>query len=238
LLNDTLFQELPKGIISEILVSRIKDSLINGELRPGDKIPTETEFSKKLGIGRNSIREAIKVLIAFGVLEIKRSNGTYVVDEFSQKLLDPILYGMILADKSIKDLLEFKITFLNSVLYLAVMKATDEDIRCLRECYEAFHSCMQECPGDVQKNYVISKSFYKYLADMTRNPLVIQLNEIVFKISKYSRTKAIQISIDTGRRDYLVSCYLKILELVESREKRNISVVIDYVIEKWLELLL
>ena len=231
-------QELPKGVISEIIVKRITDSLISGELKPGDKIPTEAEFSEKLGIGRNSIREAIKVLVAFGVLEIKRSDGTYVVDEFNQKLLDPILYGLILANKSIKDLLEFKITFLNSVLYLAVMKATDEDIRYLRECYEAFQSCMQERPGDVRTNYLISERFYRYLADMSRNPLVIQLNEIVLKISKYTRTKAIQVSMDTDKHEHLVSCYLKILELVESRDKRNISVVIDYVIEKWSELLL
>ena len=94
---NTLFAELPKGSISEIIIQRITDALISGELKPGDKIPTEVEFSEKLGVSRNAVREAIKVLVAFGVLEIKRSEGTYVVEEFNNKLLKPLMYGLILS---------------------------------------------------------------------------------------------------------------------------------------------
>ena len=88
--NNNLFAELPKGSISEIIVKRITDALISGELKPGDKIPTEVEFSEKLGVSRNAVREALKVLVAFGVLEIRRSEGTFVVEEYNNKLLDPL----------------------------------------------------------------------------------------------------------------------------------------------------
>ena len=60
--NNKLFAQLPKGSISEIIVQRITDALISGELKPGDQIPTEVEFSEKLGVSRNGVREAIKVL--------------------------------------------------------------------------------------------------------------------------------------------------------------------------------
>ena len=52
--NNSLFEELPKGSISEIIMQRITDALISGQLKPGDKIPTEVEFSEKLGVSRNA----------------------------------------------------------------------------------------------------------------------------------------------------------------------------------------
>ena len=57
--NNSLFAELPKGSISEIIMQRITDALIGGQLKPGDKIPTEVEFSEKLGVSRNAVRQQL-----------------------------------------------------------------------------------------------------------------------------------------------------------------------------------
>ena len=57
--NNSLFEELPKGSISEIIMQRITDALISGQLKPGDKIPTEVEFSEKLGVSRNAVRQQL-----------------------------------------------------------------------------------------------------------------------------------------------------------------------------------
>ena len=105
-----LMAPLASGSKSEVIIQRITDSLISGDLKPGDKIPTEQEFCDQLKVGRNTVREAIKVLIAFGVLEIRRSEGTFVVDHFSPKLMDSVLYGLILCPRSMDNLLEFKIS--------------------------------------------------------------------------------------------------------------------------------
>ena len=78
-----------KRIKSESVVQQIIDSLVDAmirkELRPGDQIPTEMELAEKLGVGRNSVREAIKILVYFGVLEIRRAEGTYVCEGFSSR---------------------------------------------------------------------------------------------------------------------------------------------------------
>ena len=126
---------LASGSKSEVIIQRITDSLISGDLKPGDKIPTEQEFCDQLKVGRNTVREAIKVLIAFGVLEIRRSEGTFVVDHFSPKLMDSVLYGLILCPRSMDNLLEFKISLWTSMILLAIDKATDEDIAQLQMLY-------------------------------------------------------------------------------------------------------
>ena len=69
----------------DIVISRLTDAIINGELKPGDQIPVEPELVRTLGVGRNTVREAVRILVAYGVLEIRRAEGTYVCDGFSPK---------------------------------------------------------------------------------------------------------------------------------------------------------
>ena len=63
-----------KSVVQQV-IDRLTDAMLHKELRPGDKIPTEMELSESFGIGRNSVREAIKILVSYGVLEIRRPEG-------------------------------------------------------------------------------------------------------------------------------------------------------------------
>ena len=236
--KNSLFEELSKGSISEIIIERITDSLINGELKPGDKIPTEVEFSENLGIGRNAVREAIKVLVAFGVLEIRRSEGTFVVEEYNQNILNPLVYGLILARDSMEDLLEFKISLLHSTLYLAIRNATDDELKVLRKYWEKFSDAMYEEPANIEKIYQRSKIFNEYIGIMSKNPMLVHLAEIMVKIGMYSRRKAIEMAIFKDQRYLLPDLYLKQVELIEKREKNKIASLTDTILEAWCNLLL
>lgn len=233
-----LFAELPKGSISEIIIQRITDALISGELKPGDKIPTEVEFSEKLGVSRNAVREAIKVLVAFGVLEIRRSEGTFVVEEFNDKLLNPLMYGLILSEHSMEELLEVKIAVANSMLYLAILNASDEEIGKLRGLGEEFKKAMNEIPADTDKIYDVSKKFNQYLGEISHNRMLQQLDNIIHKIAAFTRHKAIEVSLEQGRTNALPDNYLKEVDILEARDKRAITEFMDERLKLWQELLL
>lgn len=233
-----LFAELPKGSISDIITKRITDALIQGDLKPGDQIPTEMEFSERLKVSRNAVREAIKGLVAFGVLEIRRSEGTFVVKEYNQKLLDPLLYGLILSDHSMMELLEFKLGIASSLLYLSILNASDEEIRGLRRYGEAFQAVMQESPVDVDRAYGASLDFNRYLSQITHNPMQERLGEIVDQIATFTRRKAIEVSIAQGIPNALPDNYLAEVTILERRDKSAIAVFMDKRLELWQKLLL
>lgn len=236
--KNKLFEKLPKGSISEIIIQRITDALISGELKPGDKIPTEVEFSEKLGVSRNAVREAIKVLVAFGVLEIRRSEGTFVVEEFHSNLLNPLMYGLILSEHSMEELLEVKISVANSMLYLAILNASDEEVRQLR-CYgEAFKQVINVSPENIDKIYDASKRFNEYLGEISHNRMLQQLDSIIHKIASFTRHKAIEASISQGRPNALPDNYLKEVDILEARDKRAITEFMDERLKLWQELLL
>ena len=94
------FSKIKSSSIVEQIIDALTNAIIHGQLKPGDKIPTETELMELLGVGRNSIREAIKMLISYGVLEIRRAEGTFVKQGFSGIMLNPLLYGVILSSSS------------------------------------------------------------------------------------------------------------------------------------------
>ena len=62
----------------QTVINRITDAIISGELKPGDKLPTEVELMATLQVSRNTVREAIRTLIAYGVVEIRRPEGTFL----------------------------------------------------------------------------------------------------------------------------------------------------------------
>ena len=236
--NQALFAELPKGSISEIITRRITDALLRGELKPGDKIPTEMEFSEKLKVSRNAVREAVKGLAAFGVLEVRRSEGTFVVKEYNQKLLAPLLYGLILSYHSIKELLEFKLGIAASLLYLAILNASEEEIRELRRRGEAFRAVMRENPVNIDQAYEASLTFNKYLSGMTHNCMQERLGEIVDQIATFTRRKAIEVSIERGMPEVLPDNYLEEVALLERREKESVAQFMDQRLKIWQNLLM
>ena len=92
----------------DLVVDRITNEIISGELQPGDRLPTEPELSAKYGVGRNSVREAIKQLQAFGILYIRRADGTFVTESYQQPMLDPMLYSLILKKRDWNDFVQLR----------------------------------------------------------------------------------------------------------------------------------
>ena len=125
-----------KSVVQQV-VDRLTQALINKELLPGDKIPTEKELASTFGAARNSVREAIKILISFGVLEIRRPEGTFVTNGFTDGMIDPLLYGIILDDAdSMDSLMELREWNVFGMLRLAFVKGTPADIKLLEDRLE------------------------------------------------------------------------------------------------------
>lgn len=105
--NDSREKTPGKSVVDQVadgIISRI----IDGSLHPGDKLPTEMELCRQFGAGRNSVREAVKKLQAYGILYIKRADGTFVSESYNQKMLDPMLYSIILQKNSWRDFVELR----------------------------------------------------------------------------------------------------------------------------------
>ena len=110
-------------------ILKIKEMLLTGELRPGDRLPPEKELSEKLGLSRNSLREAVKALELIRVLDVRRGDGTYVTSLEPRLLLEAMTFVVDLhEDASILDLFEVRRILEPAAAAIATRKATREDL--------------------------------------------------------------------------------------------------------------
>lgn len=126
-------QPASNSTVVENVLQQIRNAISSGRFRSGDRLPSEFELMKELNVSRNSLREAMKILSAIGVVEIRRGDGTYVCNEVKPSFIDTISYSVLLESSSAEELIEFRQTLDEDVLHMAVRRATDEDIRQLQE---------------------------------------------------------------------------------------------------------
>ncbi|WP_313354571.1 FadR/GntR family transcriptional regulator [Microbacterium sp.] len=84
--------------VTDEAIEKIKAMIVSGELRPGDRLPPEKELSERLGLSRNSMREAVKALEVIRVLDVRRGDGTYVTSLEPHLLLEAISFVVDLHD--------------------------------------------------------------------------------------------------------------------------------------------
>ena len=214
------------------IIKRMTDALILGELKPGQKIPTEMELCESMQVGRNSVREAIKILSAMGVVEIRRSEGTFVCQGFSSRMLDPIIYGMILEGGDSHKIIELRRLFDIGILELLVAKSDGQITARLETALEELSHVVRACDdvdvildADIQFHMTLEKSF--------GNPLVDKLSIVINRLTRPTRMLAVRHFIESGQREELIKRHEELFNIVKDRDSASIGKAIDEHFKYW-----
>lgn len=108
----------PNSSSVDYVVNSIKDLLLTKKVLPGDRLPPEMELSRMLSVSRGSVREAMKILSALGIVEVKRGDGTYVSNRGGEVLFDPLLFSLIVSQPSFDELKELRLILEMNVIRL------------------------------------------------------------------------------------------------------------------------
>lgn len=220
-----------KKVSSESVVQQVinalTDAMINRELRPGDKIPTEAEMAENIGVGRNSIREAIKILVYLGVLEIRRAEGTFVCEGFSESMIDPMIYGIILdKEDSYENLMELREMIEVGVLQLAMAKVKEEELKSLKEKLGHMKTAIEAGSENVENAFWADNEFHDAICNIGKNPLVNKINQVVRVLTYSMRFTTVETMIKTGRGQELYEAHQKIYEMIENKVTDNLNMAV------------
>lgn len=216
-----------KGTEEKSVVDKVVDMIVNqiiqGELAPGDKLPTEMELCEKTGAGRNSIREAVKKLQAYGIVYIRRADGTYVSENYNQKMLDPMLYSLILKKNSWKDFVELRSAIDIGTLHLIVQRG---DIRkLLPKLYEIIGKMSAELHSEkpsVERVLELDTKFHTMIAQAGDNPMLTTITEYITRLTLPSRYQTTEKVIQSGQIAEFVQLHLQLLMVIENRQSEKI----------------
>lgn len=119
--------------VTDDAIDKIKHMIMTGELSPGDRLPPEKELSDRLGLSRNSLREAVKALEVIRVLDVRRGDGTYVTSLNPQLLLEAISFFVDIHDeKSLLEIFAVRRLLESHATGIAAVRATPEQVAGLR----------------------------------------------------------------------------------------------------------
>ena len=141
----------------------------------GDKLPNENELSEELNVSRTTLREAIRILVAYNVLEIQRGKGTFVTQAAFEQQSN---FGQ-LADIKVnaKDLYEMRLIFEPEAAYLAAIRGTDAEIKRILDFGEKIEQEIKSGQDRTDNEH----SFHKAIAQATHNEFMNQLMPILYQ---------------------------------------------------------
>ena len=115
------FEPRKKESAVDTVVNSIKKLILDKELKPGDKLPTEIEIATGLEVSRGSVREAMKILSAFGLIEVKVGSGTYISDRMNNKMADSFIFSFFATNPDMHQFVEFRKVMENDIMELILL---------------------------------------------------------------------------------------------------------------------
>ncbi|OPH59435.1 transcriptional regulator [Paenibacillus ferrarius] len=163
------FQTLNRPKLVDDVVNQLQKKISEGEIKPGEKIPTEPELMQQFGVGRSTIREAVRVLVHAGLLEKKQGFGTFLTANTGiQEPLDHRLRrAEILEVYEVRKMLELEIS------RLAAQRRNDLDLEQMRNALDQRQESLEK--GDMSNYLVSDMKFHLSIAIASKNSVAIDL---------------------------------------------------------------
>ena len=190
----------------EQLRTRIKD----GAWEVGQRLPTEPELAAELGISRNTVREAMRVLAFAGLIEIRQGDGSYL-----RGRIDPMGTLRALSSCSLEQIRETRHILEVEAIGLAALRRTEEDLRLL---HLALKESEQHYHGELDTFIGCDLLFHQRLIDAAHNPALSELYRYTSSIvsSQIRSTLAVQ-----PRRQSVFDLHIDLLAAVEQQDPQR-----------------
>jgi GntR family transcriptional regulator, transcriptional repressor for pyruvate dehydrogenase complex len=183
MLDKELFQSQKRESTVDFVINSIKKLLLTRKLMPGDMLPNETDLAASFNVSRGSIREAMKILSAFGIVEVKRGDGTYIAHSSNKALLDPFLFNLILSDAEPRELVELREFIELQVVRLVIKNAEDKDMERIKDVHYEMKELVQRNSGlSPQAHVECDMKFHAALGQATRNVLVEKIYGFILEL--------------------------------------------------------
>jgi DNA-binding FadR family transcriptional regulator len=176
-----LFRKAKQNRIFQDVVGQIQDVILDGKIKPGDKLPSERELGEMLGTSRGTLREALRILEQKGLIEIRLGvNGGAIVKETTWEQMSETLALLIRSQSvSLNHLAEFREGVEGIVASLAAERANKADNKELNRLITEAHKYFEMGVSHWDKFVRVDERIHMALARISGNPLYTFIVETI-----------------------------------------------------------
>lgn len=169
------FSHLKNKLLAEQVQDEIYHYILDTPLEPGTKLPNEFALGEKFGVGRSTVREAVKLLSSKGIVEVRRGSGTYVVTT-AKGLSDPLGLRSVKEKNALAlDLVNVRLLLEPGIAEMAAQNATEEDIERIRRLCDRVENKIHNGDQYIEDDI----AFHTCIAESSKNMVVEQLIPII-----------------------------------------------------------
>ncbi|WP_095077657.1 FadR/GntR family transcriptional regulator [Pseudomonas sp. Irchel s3h17] len=211
-MTDT-FPLVKRSLVDQAL-EQLRLRINTGTWTVGQRLPTEPELASELGISRNTVREAMRVLAFSGLIEIRQGDGSYL-----RAVVDPLDTMKALSRCSHEQARETRHILEVEAIGLAALRRTDEDLIALREALAVSGSHYH---GDLDSYVACDMVFHRRLVDAAHNPTLSELYRYFSSIVGAQLRETLNI---TPRRQAVFDLHIDLLDAVEQRDPQRAKAI-------------
>ena len=215
----------------DFVVNSIKELLLTKRVMPGDRLPSEAELCKLLAVSRGSVREAMKILSALGIVDIKRGDGTYVSTGGGKVVFDPLLFSLIVSQPRFAELKELRVILEKNVARLAILNADDDDFKALRNCVERTQSLKAQASKNYEELLALDLEFHEVLGHIAKNSPLETIYGFVMQYFHPYIAQSLRNQKDFSRES--AEAHSTILDAIEQRDVARAEAAIEQSNEVW-----
>ncbi|MEG0326708.1 MAG: FadR/GntR family transcriptional regulator [Cellulosilyticaceae bacterium] len=198
--------------LPELVAEEIVDLIIQKKLQPGNKLPSEAELASSLGVGRSTLREAIRILISKNIVMIKRGLGTYVSEKMG--VTDDPLGFIFIQDKKklLIDTLDIRLMIEPKIAEVAALMATESEIENMERLCDEVENLILSGENHIEKDIEL----HTQIAKSSQNLVISKLLPII--------NGSIPIFIDVTKsalKNETISTHRAVVQAIRDRDEKK-----------------
>ena len=165
------FRAIPRERVKDQALEQLKQYIASGAVTAGGRLPSERDLAKRLGVGRNSVREAVKVLEALGIVESRVGEGTFIVDAAGASLGRTIGFALATWGGTLVELLQARQMIESEAARFAARRAEPADLAAILAEVDQ----MEAAGDDLYAYLAADMRFHRRIAAATHNAIAAGL---------------------------------------------------------------
>jgi GntR family transcriptional regulator, transcriptional repressor for pyruvate dehydrogenase complex len=220
---DDIFSPVSTGRISEEIVDQIKGAILEGRLSPGDRLPPERNLAERFGASRVTVRDALRILEASGLIEIRvgARGGAFVTAPAAEIVGEGIANMIMLSSLSPEEVTEARFLLELGMMPMVCERATDDDIDALSEICERSEAALRDKAYRVE----LSAEFHTRLARCTHNKAIEMILNSFHGPLLMSLMRAKEVAPEMGGRG--VEEHKELVQAIRDRDEARAHVIMS-----------
>ena len=188
--NQPIYKTVRTYRLYELIVQQVEDSILQGQLKPGDQLPAERDLAQRFGVSRTAVREAVKTLREKGLVEAYSGRGTFVTNGTSQAIRQSLdLMIRINQQDGSANLVELRLVLEPEIAGLAASRIDEQLLATMRESVAVMDRSLRDPDAFVEADL----DFHLALAEAVGNPLILSLLDSIVGLLREQRSRIFNI---------------------------------------------